>query len=201
MKAIESDLYRRTTEVYAKKGIKNITMDHMAKELKISKKTLYAYVSDRKELVAKSMEWKLAHDIKVVDDIIAKNLNAVEELFEMSSFHRSNLENIHPSIHLDLEKYYHDAWNKFIEYRNKFLYNTMLSNITKGIKEGLYRDNFDVKVIVTLYISKADMVFDPRFFPVSRFKFSEVYLEMVKYHIAGIASKKGLKEMNKLMEK
>ena len=76
----------------------------------------------------------------------------------------------------------------------------MLSNIKKGIKDGSYRNNFDIEVIVTLYIMKVDMVFDPRIFPVSKFKFAEVYIEMVKYHLSGIVSEQGLKEMLRLME-
>lgn len=200
MESQEYDLYRRTTDVYMKNGIKNITMDDMAKELKVSKKTLYKYVKDRPELASKSMEWKLAFDKKTVNDIVAKNLNAVEELCEISNFYCSNLVKMHPSLHFDLEKYYHDAWSQFIEYRNGFLYNTMLSNIKKGIKDGSYRNNFDIEVIVTLYIMKVDMVFDPRIFPVSKFKFAEVYIEMVKYHLSGIVSEQGLKEMLRLME-
>lgn len=201
MESQEYDLYRRTTDVYMKNGIKNITMDDMAKELKVSKKTLYKYVKDRAELASKSMEWKLAFDMRMVNDIIAKNLSAVEELCEISNFYCSNLVKMHPSLHFDLEKYYKDAWNQFIAFRNGFMYKTMYSNIQKGINEGLYRDNFDIDVIVTLYIMKVDMVFDPRIFPVSKFKFAEVYIEMVKYHLSGIVNERGLKEMNRLIEK
>jgi len=200
MEKQEYDLYRRTTEVYMKNGIKNITMDDMAKELKVSKKTLYKYVKDRPELAAKSMEWKLAYDQQVVRDIVAKDLNAIEELCELTNFYCSNLVQMHPSLHSDLEKFYHDAWSQFIAYRNEFLYNTMLTNIKKGVTEGLYRSDFNIEVIVTLYIMKVDMTFDARVFPESKFKFAEVYLEMVKYHVAGISSAKGLIEMGRLMD-
>ncbi len=196
----EYELYRRTSEVYAKNGIKNTTMADMASKLKISKKTLYKFVNDRPELVSNSMTWKLAHDTKIVNDIIGKNLNAVAELYEISNFYCSNLMGIHPSIYLDLEKYYPNAWNQFTEYKNIFIYNIMFSNMKKGIIEGLYRDDFDVEVIVRLYTSKVDMVFDPRIFPVEKFKFSEVYLEMVNYHLAGIVSEEGMKEIHHLTE-
>jgi hypothetical protein len=200
MEKQEYELYRRTTEVYMKNGIKNITMDDMAKELKVSKKTLYKYVNDRPELAAKSMQWKLAYDQQVVRDIVAKDLNAIEELCELTNFYCSNLVQMHPSLHSDLEKFYHEAWSQFIAYRNEFLYNTMLTNIKKGITEGLYRSDFNIEVIVTLYIMKVDMTFDARVFPATKFKFAEVYLEMVKYHVSGISSAKGLIEMGRLMD-
>ena len=81
MDSQEFDLYRRTTEVYMRKGIKKITMDDMSRELKVSKKTLYKYVKNRAELVDKSMEWKLNLDIKVLTGITEKKLNAIEELW------------------------------------------------------------------------------------------------------------------------
>ncbi|MFM7022586.1 MAG: TetR/AcrR family transcriptional regulator [Flavobacteriales bacterium] len=196
----EYELYRRTAEVYITKGIKNITMDDMAKELKVSKKTLYKYVKDRPELAAKSMQWQLEHDKKVINGILAKNLNAVEELCELSNFHMANVQKLHPSVHRDLQKYYKESWTQFVEYLTVFLHNTILGNINKGIKEGLYRNDFNAEVITKLYISKADIVFNADVFPVNKFNFGEVYMEMVKYHLSGIANEKGLREMHRLVD-
>ncbi|MCX6180580.1 MAG: TetR/AcrR family transcriptional regulator [Bacteroidetes bacterium] len=129
MEQKEADLYQRTTDVFLKNGIRESTMDDMAKELKVSKKTLYKYVSNRPELVTKSMKWKMAENEKALSAILSKNLNAIEELCEITNFYCGNLKDVHPSIHIDLNKYYKDAWNEYVNYRNNFLYNVILSNI------------------------------------------------------------------------
>ncbi len=191
----EFALYQRTTEVYLRYGIKNITMDLMSRELKVSKKTLYKYVDDRPELVAKSMQWKLAGDVKVIKGILSKNLNAIEELWEIKNFEYNNLLNVHPSLYFDLQQYYPEAWKYCENYRNEFLYNTFLSNIKKGIKEGLYKKDFSIEVITRLYIFKVAVIFDSRIFPFSKFQLAELYNEAVKYHLSGIVSEYGAQEM------
>ncbi len=201
MDSQEFDLYRRTTEVYMRKGIKKITMDDMSRELKVSKKTLYKYVKNRAELVDKSMEWKLNLDIKVLTGITEKKLNAIEELWEMSSYHVGHLKMIHPSLHQDLAKYYKEAWKKFNDFTKVgFLYSNVVDNIKKGISEGYYRSDFNVEVIAKLYLNKIDMVFDPTVFPPTTYNFGDVCREMVKYHLCGIATEKGLLEMKKFWE-
>ena len=51
----------KVRELYMKYGIKSITMDDVARELSISKKTLYQYVTDKDDLVGNLliMRWKL----------------------------------------------------------------------------------------------------------------------------------------------
>lgn len=194
----EFNLYRRTVEVYMKQGIKNITMDDMAKELKISKKTLYKYVKNRPELVTKSMKWRLDFDTKVLAAILGRNLGAVEELWELSSYHIGHLRMMHPSLHHDLAKYYKEAWTLFNDFtKTGFLYQTTTNNIKKGIAQGLYRNDFDVEVIAKLYLSKIDMVFDASVFPPNKYNFGEVCREMVKYHVNGMATEKGREEIAK----
>jgi len=198
MESQEFDLYRRTTEVYMKQGIKNITMDDMAKELKVSKKTLYKYVKNRPELVTKSMKWKLDLDIKILTAIVDKKLNAIEELWELSSYHIGHLKMLHPSLHHDLAKYYKEAWVMFNEFtKTGFLYETTLNNIKKGIEQGVYRNDFDAEVIAKLYISKIDMVFDSSIFDPAKHNFGDVCREMVKYHVNGMATEEGREEIDK----
>ena len=198
MESQEFDLYRRTTEVYMTKGIKNMTMDDMAKELKVSKKTLYKYVRNRPELVSKSMKWRLDFDTKVLTAILERNLGAVEELWELSSYHIGHLKMMHPSLHHDLAKYYREAWLMFSDFtKTGYLYQTTINNIKKGISQGLYRNDFDAEVIAKLYLSKIDMVFDSSVFPATNYNFGEVCREMVKYHVNGMATEKGRAEIAK----
>ena len=196
MESQEFDLYRRTTEVYMKQGIKKITMDDMAQELKVSKKTLYKFVKNRPELVSKSMKWRLDFDTQVFTAIRERNLSAIEELWEISSYHIGHLKMMHPSLHSDLAKYYKEAWLMFNNYtKTGFLYETTINNIKKGIAQGLYRSDFDVEVIAKLYLNKIDMVFDPSIFIPTQYNFSSVCREMVKYHANGMATEKGRSEI------
>ena len=185
-------IIENTGNIFMRYGIKSVTMDDVARELKISKKTLYKYVDDKLDLVCKVMHGMCDADQDDIQALIDKSVNAIDETILITHYVGQKLKSIHPSIHYDLEKYYPEAWGMFYDHKHDFLYNSVVENLRRGIKEGLYRDTMDAEIIAKLYVSKIDMVFDPDIFPVGKFTFSEVHMELIRYHIRGIASRKGI---------
>ena len=174
-------------------GLKSVTMDDIAREIKISKKTLYKYVSDKNDLLCRVMEGHCAVENMVTDQICATSSNAIDEIIGIGKHVSSQLKTMHPSIHYDMEKYYPEVWKIFENHKGGHIYQCVMNNLERGIKEGLYRDNLNVRVIAKLYLSKIDLVFDSSVFPVNEFNFAEVYMELIRYHIRGVASEMGLK--------
>lgn len=192
------EILKRSGEIFMRYGIKSVTMDDVARELKISKKTLYKYVKDKKELVLMVMQ---AHCHLEQTDcmlIIKDAKNAIDEIIGITRHASKMVKEIHPSIHYDLEKYYTDAWEAINNHKNHFILNCIKDNLDRGVKEGLYRDNLNSEIVSRIYVQKIDLVFDGIVFPPSNYKFEEVYLEMMRYHVRGVASEKGL---NYLLEK
>ena len=68
-------------EMFFQYGFKSVTMDDIASKLGISKKTLYQFFSNKKELITQSFEWEMKNpkfSFKS-DEII--NLNALDQYF------------------------------------------------------------------------------------------------------------------------
>jgi AcrR family transcriptional regulator len=189
----EQQIIADAIKVFMTYGIKSVTMDDIARHMRMSKKTLYQYVSDKNDLVKKCLD----HDCQVseatIKEILTKGMNAIEENFEISKHIVDDLKNIHPSIFYDLEKYYPDAWNTMHELRHEFVAVVMQQNMEKGIKEGLYRSDLDVALMTRLWVSRLNIIFDPNFFSLSDFNLAQVYRQMFVHHVRGIASNEGLK--------
>ncbi|NNC82525.1 MAG: TetR/AcrR family transcriptional regulator [Flavobacteriales bacterium] len=188
----EEQLIFRALGVFMRFGIKSVTMDDMAKKLGVSKKTLYLYVRDKDELVRKCLQLRCDMECQHIDVITERDLNAIDEMFEISQFISSMLRELHPSIHYDLEKYHSESFSQVMEQHMKHVYRVMSSNLKKGMEEGLYRDDLNVDVITKIYIRKVDVVFDAEVFPPEEISFEEVYKIMFRYHILGVASHKGI---------
>lgn len=191
------DIISRIDNIFMRCGIKSVTMDDVARELKISKKTLYQFVKDKHDLVYKVMSAHCACNQQEVKKISARNSNAIDELIDITEYYAKQLQQMHPSIHYDLEKYYPDAWNIFNkEHKEKHIQETVLKNLKKGIKAGLYRKDFDIKIITKLFVAKIDVIFDPEVFPPEEYQFADVHREKALYHIRGIATASGLKYLD-----
>lgn len=188
----ELQILQQVEGLFMQYGVKSLTMDDVARHLSISKKTLYQYVSNKNELVQKALSRHIDREVKDMETICSSAPNAIDELFAISKHVSGTLKNVHPSIMYDLQKYYPEAWQAFDEYKMNYVYNCITANLERGIREGLYRDNLNVPIVGRIYIGRVDMLFDPKLFPAGRFNISDVYLELIRYHIRGIASKKGI---------
>lgn len=178
-------------------GIKSMTMDDMSTRLGISKKTLYQHVKDKNDLVEKVLR-HIADQFKCeVDESLAQGGNAIDELFALTNRVTSQLKGIHPAIHFDLEKYHPEAFRHMVVTKRKEIYDLTIANMERGIQEGLYRENLNIPMIATVYVARFDMVFDGELFPPDHFDMDALRWEILRYHVRGIASPKGLKYLAK----
>ena len=194
-------LVDEAVKVFWTYGIKSMTMDDMSARLGISKKTLYQHVKDKNDLVAKVLQHVSSRFKREIDEVLAKDLNAIDELFAITSRVAGQLHGIHPSIHFDLEKYHPEAFREMVEGKRAEIYACMTTNMQRGIREGVYRDDLNIPMIATIYIARFDLVFDGELFPPERFNMDELHWELFRYHIRGIASTKGLKYLQKKVVK
>lgn len=198
MKQIELDqkeqkLYMDAGKVFMRFGIRSVTMDDIARHLRVSKKTLYQYVKDKSDLVTRCLTLDCNFAENSIKEILAKKMNAIDENFAISSYMIEELKGIHPSIFYDLEKYYPEGLETMNELRHQFVAEVMASNIERGIQEGLYRDDLKVEIVTALWVNRLNILFEPDNALLQHFSIPEVYEQMFIHHIRGIASAKGIK--------
>ncbi|NQV52360.1 MAG: TetR/AcrR family transcriptional regulator [Flavobacteriales bacterium] len=187
------ELLGKTAQLFMRNGIKSMTMDDIARQLGVSKKTLYLYVSDKNDLVIKVMQQIVEHEMLLANQMCQTFENAIDMLFELSKDVSQKFGQVHPSINYDMQKYHPEAWVVFEEFRTVFIADCIQQNIEKGIEQGLYRENLDPYIISRMYSAKMDMCTDGEVFPPDRYNFKTIHMELMRYHIRGIASEAGLK--------
>lgn len=189
----EQKLYMDAGKVFMRYGIRSVTMDDIARHLRVSKKTLYLYVKDKSDLVQKFLALDCNVTESEIKGILAQKMNAIDENFAISSFIIKELKDIHPSIFYDLEKYYPEGLATMNEMRHEYVAEVVASNIERGILEGLYRKDLRVQIVTSLWVIRLNILFESNNTLLQEFSLTEVYEEMFIHHIRGIASEKGLK--------
>jgi TetR/AcrR family transcriptional regulator, cholesterol catabolism regulator len=182
----------RVRSLYTKYGIKSITMDDVAIDLAISKKTLYQYVTDKDDLVGKFIDFEIELRQEEINKCFTDGFNAIEELFEISAFMNKMMRDQNPATEHDLRKYYPHHYQKIVKNRRERMYTSVLLNLKKGKTEGLYRDDFNDEIIAKLYLSRSENIHFNELFTVEEFTSLKLFLELITYHVRGIASEKGI---------
>lgn len=174
-----------------KYGVKSMTMDDIARELGISKKTLYQHCVDKNDLIKQIIELDMQMDCASMDSIFQKNLNAIDESFEVFKSIVQSIGDVPPNILYDLKKYHPEAYEMHREFMWTYSRKCVADNIKKGINEGYYLQYINTEVISTTYMLMVLNIFENSDAFGSNVHPIEIYKEVFKYHINGIASNKG----------
>lgn len=183
----------RASDVFMRYGIKSVTMDDLARQLGISKKTIYKYFEDKDELVRTMMESKLSEDRATCESCSQDSDNAIDELFNISRFVVEHISNINPTVFYDLQKYHPDAWKLMQDHKWDFILSNFRENIQRGIAEKIYRDNINVEIIARQYVASIDTILGGDIYPWPEFKVEQVFLELLRFNIRGLANDEGIK--------
>ncbi len=187
----------KAREMYMKYGIKSISMDDVAAELGISKKTLYQYVTDKDDLVGKFVDNEISLRQEEICKCFKVSDNAIEELFEISIFMNKLMKDQNPATEHDLKKYYPHHYEKTVKTRREGIYSYIILNLKKGKKEGLYRQELNEEIIAKLYLSRVENIHQNDMFTIEEFTSIKLFLEILTYHVRGIATEKGIEVLEK----
>lgn len=197
---MKEKIINKASELFITLGFKSVTMDDIANEMGISKKTIYTHFSNKTDLVKDVTSQLMCNISEGIDQICAQHNNPIEELYEIKKFVLVKLKNEKSSPQYQLQKYYPQVYASL----HKKQYDTMrectVSNLTRGIEQGLYRDNISVDLISRLYFIgvsnlKDESLFSPQIYP--KAQLMEDYLE---YHLRGIVTKEGLQTLKKFIK-
>ncbi len=190
----------KATSLFIRYGIKSISMDDLARELGISKKTLYQYVENKADLIQQVFQRRINGETALMAQFQEDAEDAIDEMLRLARYVIGVLREISPTTVYDLQKYYRNIWVKTESLRQQFVFEIIRENLRRGMKQGLYRENMNPDIIAKLYVAKTSLVADNEFFPAAEYNMESLFREYFTYHIYGIASPKGLRLLETHLE-
>ncbi|WP_133538013.1 TetR/AcrR family transcriptional regulator [Tenacibaculum caenipelagi] len=187
-------------EMFLTLGFKSATMDDIAKELGVSKKTLYKYFPNKTALVDASTEAVHNTISDAIDKVKSQNYNAVEEEFAVKAIFKEMFKNAKTSPMYQLKKYYPETYTKLIEREVCMFRDCNIDNLEKGINQGLYRAEIKSDLLVNFYFTLVFGVFESELYSNDMQEVMQIEYEILEYHIRAIATEKGVKELEKQLK-
>jgi TetR/AcrR family transcriptional regulator, cholesterol catabolism regulator len=172
-------------------------MDDICHEMGISKKTLYQYVGNKADLIAKTLDFIVEDAVTAMGEAYQSGHNAIDQLLIVSQKVCANMQHFNPAVTYDLQKYYNNVYRKFNKEKREIIYNQVVKNMKQGIEEGLYRDDLPVELVSQLYAQRLEYINDPEFLLSEDFSFNSMFMVMFDNHIRGISNTKGLEYYEK----
>ncbi len=190
---MRDEIVQRAEKLFMKLGIKSVTMDDIASELGISKKTLYQHFEKKDQLVEEVILCH-NHESQCKMTSIHQNAeNALDEIRQMGAYIINKVKDVSPSVLFDLRKYYRKVWELMTTKQDETVIGCMKANLLRGQQEGLFRNDMNVEIVARIYAKAAYTIVDELANSRSAFTRRELIRELHDYHVHAIATPKGLK--------
>jgi len=199
----KSDTYtRRILEVaytlFNKRGFKAVSMDDLAKESGMSKKTIYKYYSSKAKLIESLVKANIEEKIQQIAEISKSTSNPIQEMVEIGHLVYNHHKEMSSDVLSELKKYYYDIWLYVDSVQREEMFEEISLNTKNGVKLGLYRSEFEPEFITQIYVDSVISICDrERYFGSVEMH----YLMLFKYHMYGIMTEKGRKLFDKYKTK
>lgn len=174
-------------------GLKAVTMDDLAREMLVSKKTLYRLFKNKEDLVERAIRALFQEMQKRVQSVLKMPGNAIDQLVNIDEMVHQHIEEHDYSLQFQLRKYYPEVYQRFEAMRKQAVTSLVYQNIKRGQEEGLYRLEINAEIITLLYYSRMVVLIGEEIDPFKGMALKEVMREVLLYHVRGIASAQGLK--------
>ena len=194
---LKDRIKHKADELFRRYGVKSVTMDEIASQMGVSKKTIYQCFSDKNELVDAVFAEMLEHNKTCCQDSRMQASNAIDEVYLGMEALQEMLDNMNPTILYDIERGHPETFKKFIEYTYNFLFALMKKNVERGIEEGLYRPEINPELISKVRLETIVLAFNEEIFPKNQYSLLYIQQELMQYFLYAMATPKGYKLITK----
>lgn len=180
------------SELFRLYGTKAVTMDMLAQELGISKRTIYEKFRDKDELLQTVLKCMLEKQKEIMEEMIASEQNILVAFFKHGRRMREHFGSMNPVLKSDLKKFHAEVVDKIKNSCGSQL-ESSLRFIKKGIEQGVIRSDVDPDIVNRCMQGLGRMMNDPEVFPHESFDQSSIVKNVMINYLRGIATEEGLK--------
>jgi len=177
--------------MFTRYGIRSITMDDIARELGVSKKTLYHVFQDKNDLIKRVIDFDIMQSRKLLEEVQRTDLDAIEEIFLVNSRIHQIRSRYNPTFYYDLKRYYPETYQRWLNEKRQNMFGLIVGN----------RKEINEHIIGKLYMARMEMLDSNEITDIHQMLSAEFLQEIFTYHLHAICNENGLKTLAEFKEK
>ena len=189
----------KASQLFIENGAKTLTMDDIAKEFGMSKKTLYQKYANKEALLSDVLHYKLEEVIEKLNELDATVENAIERMFCRDRQIEKAMQTNKSLLIRQLLKYYPTIFNKhMMDFSERFT-EVMVHNIKRGREQGYYRDDFDANIYGKIFFQLVTSYDSSPFFNTDEIDRTHFNNEAMLFFLNAITTEKGKDYLKKVI--
>lgn len=196
---MKEKILNKAAEKFLTLGVKSVTMDEIATELGMSKKTIYTHYSTKTKLVEATALYVFEKISAGIKEIREEQNDPIEEMYEIKNFACTHLRNERSSPQFQLKKYYPKIFETIRSKQQQVIEAQIRENLERGIGTGIYRSDLPLSFTSRIYFVGLLGIKDLDLFPEGDYTTPELIEKHLEYHLRAIVTEKGLAKLNNLL--
>ncbi|MFT6826867.1 MAG: AcrR family transcriptional regulator [Roseivirga sp.] len=196
---VRDKIIEKAGELYMQYGIRTVTMDDIASQLSISKKTIYQFFKDKGELVNTVAAIHLKIEEQRFIGLTEAGENAVHELILLSTCLRESMREMKMNLMHELQKFYPKAWKMYEEFKGNVMKESIMSVIIRGQKEGFFRKEINAELMAIMRIEQVQTFIIGNLIPRNTYSLEAVQMQLFDHFIHGLFTIEGHQLFNQYL--
>jgi AcrR family transcriptional regulator len=188
---IKEKIFTVGQDRFWKEGFARISVDEIATDLGISKKTFYKYFSSKEDLVQQIMERFMGTVRGNVERILLSDKNAVEKLSEIIAMLGTNAGRLSPAFGQDIQRRIPQLWKHIEEFRRQRISEIFTRLISQGVNEGTMRPDMNARVFLMCVLGSIERIMQPHILVNESFSIADAIKEIMGIFFKGALTQKG----------
>lgn len=189
-------IINRSIELFTRSGIRLVTMDQIAANAGISKRTIYEIFKDKNDLLEKCIEELSKVHRAELQEILDKSENVIEALFRIGQHGEKKRSSISPLFFEDLDKLYPEIRKRLIKITLSGKDTITFRILKTGIRDGVFRKEINIEIVDVFIHEMMKICSRNELFPENSTT-QEIIKSIVVPFFRGISTAKG----NELLDK
>ncbi len=185
-------ILEKSHDMFQAFGISKVTMEEIASNLGISKKTLYKHFTNKEHIIRELVESVKCDIEEKFEKIFAdESTDFIQKLQSVLDTIGENIKRMQGNLTQDIIKNHPEIWKSIQEFKRKKSHGQFTKLIQQGIKEGFIKADINSQLVVLMYSAAIHEIMVPEVLSQLPLTSHQVYDEIIKTLFEGILSEKG----------
>ena len=193
--SLRERIIERAMQDFSKHGIRAVKMDTLAKELGISKRTMYEIFEDKESLLFEGIKVYGERKREYMHSYVEEGHDVIDIIMEAYHMKVEEVRAVNPDFYLDLMKYPRLA--QYMKEAQQKSREGFLAFMKRGVDDGYFRPDVNYELVPHIFDALGQYILTNSL--VQQYSVKELFSNCFLIALRGFCTDKGLRTIDKLM--
>jgi AcrR family transcriptional regulator len=143
-------------------GISKVTVDEIAEDLGMSKKTVYKFFPSKDDILQGVVRFMMRFIERNIDAIVKSNRPFEQKMTDLLSLVGSMMSKVSLQFQKDLQRFAPDLWKEMENFRREHLFTKIEKMFIQAKHEGVFRSDLDHKLFMLVFLNSMQGIVNPK---------------------------------------